>query len=85
MNEKLCAPTTARLATLDQLIQTTLPAFLDPIPCKATLRAWFNNAQVPRVKANPLAKNGGGHVFYSVAHVEKYFRSRLLPGRLVTA
>ena len=75
------SPATARLATMDQLIENTLPAFISKIPCKLTLRTWFDNAQVPRVKANPSAKRGGGYVFYSVAHVEKYFRTRLLPGR----
>jgi hypothetical protein len=85
MKENSLSPTTARMATLDQLIETTLPAFLDPLPCKATLRTWLDKAHVPRMKANPLAKNGGGTVFYSVAHVEKLFRSRTLPGRLMAA
>jgi hypothetical protein len=72
----------ARLATLDQLIETTFPAFIDPIPCKLTLRTWLDKAQVPRIKANPIAKHGGGKVWYSVSHVEKMIRSRMLPGRL---
>jgi hypothetical protein len=31
------------------------------------------------MKANPLAKRGGGQVYYSVAHVERFLRSRLAP------
>jgi hypothetical protein len=75
----------ARLATLDQLCKTILPAFLDPLPCRLTLRSWFDEARIPRFKSNPLAKRGGGTVFYSVAHVEKWLRSRTIPGRLVAA
>jgi hypothetical protein len=69
----------ARLATLEQLRQTTLAVFLNPVPGPETLRAWFDSANIPRFKSNPTAKRGGGPVFYSVAHVEKYFRSRTLP------
>jgi hypothetical protein len=70
----------ARLATLDQLLQTTIPAFLTPAPSRETLRAWFDAAGIPRFKANPTAQRGGGPCFYSVAAVEKLFRSRTLPG-----
>lgn len=70
---------TARLATLDQMIEIMLPNFLNPVPSRETLRAWFDAAKVPRFKANPLARRGGGHVFYSVAHVEKLLRSRTMP------
>ena len=70
---------TARLATLDQLMQTTIPAFLDPVPCRETLRSWFDSAGIPRLKPNPLAKRGGGQVYYLVAGVEKFLRSRTLP------
>ena len=85
IEHKISSPTTARLASLDDLIENTLPVFISRIPCKLTLRTWFNDAQIPRVKANPSAKRGGGYVFYSVAHVEKYFRSRMLPGRLANS
>ena len=71
---------TARLATLDQLIETTLPNFIAPIPSRETLRAWFDAAGIPRFKANPTAKRGGGPCFYSVAGVEKLLRSRTMPG-----
>lgn len=32
---------TARMATLDELIETTIPLFIKPIPTKQTLRSWF--------------------------------------------
>jgi hypothetical protein len=70
----------ARLATLPELEKTTLPVFINPIPSRETLRAWFDAARVPRFKANLVAKRGGGVVYYSVASVEKFFRSRTLPG-----
>lgn len=72
-------PMAARLATLEQLRATTLAVFLDPVPSAETLREWFEAAKIPRFKSNPTAKRGGGPVFYSVAHVEKFLRSRTLP------
>lgn len=73
----------ARLATLDQLIENTIPHFLVPIPSRETLRAWFDAAGVPRFKCNPSAQRGGGPCFYSVAAVEKFLRTRTLPvGRM---
>jgi len=74
--------TSARLASLDGLLQTTIPAFLHPAPSRETLRAWFDQARIPRFKSNPAAKRGGGTVFYSVAAVEKFLQSRTLPCRL---
>jgi hypothetical protein len=71
----------ARLATLDQLIEAILPSFLAPVPGKDTLRDWFEAAGIPRFKANPAAKRGGGAVFYSVAAVEEFLRQRTLPRR----
>ena len=73
-------PNQARLATLEQLRATTLAVFLNPVPGPETLRAWFDAARIPRFKSNPTAKRGGGVAYYSVAAVEKYFRSRTLPG-----
>jgi hypothetical protein len=70
---------TARCATLDELLQNVIPAFINPPPTRATLRAWFDREKIPRFKSNPLAKRGGGASFYSVAHVEKFFRSRTIP------
>ena len=67
---------TARLATLENLIETTLPNFIVPIPSRETLRKWFDEAKIPRFKANPTARRGGGPCFYSVAAVEKLLRSR---------
>ncbi len=77
--------TTARLATLDQLVQTLISAYLTPVPSHETLRDWFDTARIPRFKANPAAKRGGGPVFYSVAAVEKFLQTRTLPCRLPAA
>jgi hypothetical protein len=76
---------TARLATLDQLVQTLIPAYLTPTPSHETLREWFDEARIPRFKANPAAKRGGGPVYYSVAAVEKFLQTRTLPCRLPAA
>jgi len=75
----------ARLATLEQLLQTVIPAYLTPSPSRETLRAWFDQARIPRFKSNPAAKRGGGPVFYSVSAVEKFLQSRTLPCRLPPA
>lgn len=72
----------ARLASLDGLLQTLIPAYLDPMPSRETLRDWFDQARIPRFKANPTARRGGGTVFYSVSAVEKFLQSRTLPCRL---
>lgn len=74
--------TSARLATLDQLLETVIPAYLTPSPSHETLRAWLDKARIPRFKSNPAAKRGGGPVFYSVNAVEKFLQSRTLPCRL---
>ncbi len=73
---KPTAPTTARLASMEKLRDTTIPLFLDPVPCVDTLRAWFDRERIPRFKCNPLAKRGGGTIYYSVAAVEKLLRTR---------
>ncbi len=72
----------ARLATLDELLKTVIPAYLTPPPGRETLRDWFDEARIPRFKSNPAARRGGGPVFYSVSAVEKFLRSRTLPCRL---
>jgi hypothetical protein len=72
----------ARLATLELLAKTLIPAYLDPPPSHETLRDWFDTARIPRFKANPTARRGGGPVFYSVAAVEKFLETRTLPCRL---
>jgi hypothetical protein len=64
----------ARLATIDQLLQTTVPVFLSPPPSKDTFRNWLDRENVPRFKCNPSAKRGGGTVWYSTAAVEKLLR-----------
>jgi hypothetical protein len=76
---------TARLASLDGLLETVIPAFITPPPSRETLREWFDEARIPRLKANPTARRGGGVVYYSVAAVEKYFQTRTLPCRLPAA
>jgi hypothetical protein len=72
------AQVTARLATLDQLLQTTIPAFLSPPPARDTLRNLLDREKIPRWKPNALARRGGGRVYYSVSAVERLFRSRTL-------
>jgi hypothetical protein len=67
----------ARLATIDELLKTTIPAFLAPPPSRDTLRSWLHKARVPKFKANPTAKRGGGPVFYLVPAVEKLLRDRI--------
>lgn len=67
---------TARTATLEQLRRNTLALYLNPIPCDETIRRWFDAARIPRLKANPLAKRGGGPVYYRVADVEKFLQKR---------
>ena len=76
---------TARLASLDGLLETVIPAYLNPTPSRETLREWFDTARIPRFKANPAAKRGGGPVFYSVAAVETFLQTRTLPCRLPAA
>ena len=77
--------TSARLASLDGLLQTTIPEFFHPVPSRETQRSWFDQARIPRFKSNPTAKRGGGTVFYSVSAVEKFLQSRTLPCRLAAA
>jgi trehalose utilization protein len=67
-----------RLATLGELRKTILPNFLAPVPSTDTLRSWFDGANIPRFKANTTARRGGGTVYYQVAGVEKFLRSRLV-------
>ncbi|HWN97391.1 MAG TPA: hypothetical protein VNT99_20335 [Methylomirabilota bacterium] len=71
----------ARLASLDVLLTTTIPLFLDPLPAKPTLRQWLHDAKVPRFKSNPIAKRGGGPTYYSVTHVEKFLKDRTTVGK----
>lgn len=82
---KLIDIPSARLATLDQLLNTIIPAYLTPAPSRDTLRSWFNQARIPRFKSNPAARRGGGCVFYSVSAVEKFLQNRTLPCRLPPA
>lgn len=70
---------TARLETLDGLLKNVIPIFISPVPSAATVRSWLDSAKIPRFKSNPIAKRGGGTVYYSVAAVEKFLRGRTLP------
>lgn len=67
----------ARLATIRQM-REHLENFITPVPSDETLRDWFDQARIPRFKANPAAKRGGGPVFYSVAAVEKLLQQRTM-------
>jgi hypothetical protein len=66
----------ARLVTLEAAQRDIIPLFLNPPPSVETLRNWFDAAKIPKFKANPCARRGGGTVFYSTAGIEKFFRSR---------
>ncbi len=66
----------ARLATLDELRLTLLASYLAPVPTDKTLRAWFTQAGIPRIKSNPTAKHGGGTVWWHVSAVEKLLRQK---------
>jgi hypothetical protein len=69
----------ARLASLDELVRNVLPGFISPVPCKPTLRKWFDTARIPRLKTGLNAKRGGGECYFSVVHVERFFQSRTIP------
>lgn len=68
---------TARTATIEQLLTTTVPLFVTPVPSARTLREWLKKANIRGCKSNPLAKRGGGPAYYNVSAVEKYFRGRV--------
>jgi len=68
----------ARLATLDQLLETTFAVFITPVPSRATVRSWLDRANVPRFKSNPMARRGGGSCYYSIPAVEKLLRQRTM-------
>jgi len=70
------------MAAMPQLRETLIPLYLNPVPGPRALTELFNAAGVPRFKSNPGAKRGGGTVYWSVAHVERLLRQRVLPGRL---
>ena len=70
---------TARLATLSELETNILPHFITPVPSRDALRNMFDGANIPRFKSNPSARRGGGFCYYSVAAIEKLFRTHTLP------
>jgi len=69
----------ARAATIAELSETVIPAFISPVPSAQTLRDWFDAAKIPKFKANISAQRGGGQCYYSTSHVERFFQSRLVP------
>jgi hypothetical protein len=73
---------TARLATLDELRKNLFPVHLNPVPCRTTCKNWLDDAKIPRLKTNPFARRGGGPCYYQVSAVEKFLRSRMLPGKI---
>ena len=68
----------ARLADLEYLRTHVVPLYLSRVPSAETCRRWFDAAGIPRHKANPSAKRGGGRCFYEVAAVEKLLRRTCL-------
>jgi hypothetical protein len=68
----------ARALTLAVIHREFATQHFQPVPCIETLRSWLDAANIPRFKANPLAKRGGGPCYYSMSHVEKFFRSRTI-------
>jgi len=68
----------ARVATIEQIRSNVIAAYMDPPPSVETLRRWFDDSRIPRMKANPSAKRGGGPVYYSVMAVENMLRDRTL-------
>ena len=61
-----------RFSALGELRKNMIPNFFSPVPSMETLRDWFDRASIPRFKANPAAKRGGGQVYYNVSAVEKF-------------
>lgn len=72
-------PSNARLVSLEEIRENFLPLHIHPVPGRDTLRIWFKT--LPRFKANPLAKRGGGPTFYRLSDVEKFIRNRTVPCR----
>ena len=55
-----------RFATLAVLLREIASLYVAPPPTPRTFRTWLNRNRVPRKKANPMARAGGGEVYYSV-------------------
>ena len=64
------------MATLAALRRTVIPRYLDPVPSLFSLRRWFARAKLRSIKMNPLARRGGGVLYYNVNAVERYLRER---------
>jgi len=67
--------------TIKELVRRVVPLFVMPVPCSKTLVKWFDDAKVSRFKNSPNAKRGGGPVYYSVADVERFFRTKFVTRR----
>lgn len=50
---------------------------LTPVPTVRTLRAWLTRGKVPLIKANPVARRGGGVVYVHRSTAEAYLRRRI--------
>lgn len=80
--KEILSGSNVRLASIGELRLNILPNLIAPVPTAETLRDWFDAARIPRMKSNPLAKRGGGTTYYSVSAVEKFLRSRTMPGKV---
>jgi hypothetical protein len=67
----------ARMVDLDRILEKHVPLFFDPPLSRRSLKAQLDGAKIPKWKSNLAAKNGGGRCYYSLAHVEKLWRSRI--------
>ena len=62
-----------RLATVDQILKTVVPKYMDPPISRRGLIAMLKKHNVTNMKANPNAQRGGGVVWYSSREVESIF------------
>lgn len=71
--------TTARFASLETICEKIIPLFLDPPPKPVSIKRLLDRNRVPRCKANPSARRGGGYCYYHVATVEQLLRRTFTP------
>ena len=74
VDSEVPAAAAPRMATAAFLLEKTVPLYLAPVPSEESFKQLLKRNRVPFMKANPCAKRGGGHVYFSVAHVEKLLR-----------
>jgi len=65
-----------RMITLREIEELILPQYYRKIPCRRTLLTWLKAARIPKTKANPTAKFGGGITYYHTLAVERWLRQR---------